>query len=74
MPDSLTFALTASSDAAADKALALAESFLKPEVAAELQARLKAVHLRRASIELDVDAPGAGALRVTAAVTVEEPG
>lgn len=74
MADSLTFALTASSDAAADKALALAESYLKPEVAAEMQARLKAFHLRKASLEADVDAPGAGLLRVSLAVEVTPPG
>jgi hypothetical protein len=72
--DTFEVAVKLSSDVAAAKLLAVAESYLAPGLAAQLQERLKAFRLRSAAAELDVDAPGLGALRVLASVTVTEAG
>lgn len=74
MADTIAVTVAVSSDAALDKAVALAESYLKPEAAAEIRGRLKAVHLRSASLEADVDAPGAGSVRVKFGLSVTEAG
>lgn len=74
MPDTLALSLAASSDAAVDKALALAESYLKPEMAEKLKQQLRGIHLEEASLKATVDAGSAGRLAVEVTVSVTPPG
>jgi hypothetical protein len=72
--DTLALTLTASSDSAMDKTLAELESLLAPALAAQIKDRVKGIHLRSEALELDVDVPGAGSLRVQVNVSVTGPG
>jgi hypothetical protein len=65
MSDTVSLVFTSSSDQATDAAIAYGLTFLHPEQAAQLQARLKGVRLRQASVEVDV-VTDAGPVRVEA--------